>query len=425
MSVNKSNFLIQHASYSLNLNQLKILNKIINLIDTEKREQYYYFDFNKFITEELHLNINNYNRIKADLKKMREKTIKILDKNDLNKSIEVYTGWISSYEFIEGSSKVKIEIPQMMKKYYNDLQKYYTEIDATITYGLKSQYSIRLYELLSSYKNKKQKFDKDKPKNKKWYVEELITYNKLRKLLDVEETKYKIYSDFRKKVIETAQKELEEKNTDIQFDFELSGRGSKKLLTFRIYKRDKEVPDSLDVELKKIGFTEKEIKKLNNMYDYDILMSNLKYCLKIQKKGGIKVHIIPYYRKAVENDFASTVKESSKESITENQTEEKELTDKTTIEELDFYDKINLVANNDNISGKFISFYTLYHNQNARFRRFMEELNQGGFQVALANPSLVEPLLDKFFKIFKNIEELKNKPITSFFEPEEPEEVAF
>ena len=328
MSANKSNELLQHASYNLNITQLKILNKIIDLIDSRKKEQYYEFNLKNFIINDLNMNLSNYTKIKKDLINMRKKTIKLFDKNDINKELEIYTGWFSSVIFVENTNTVIIEIPITMNKYYFNLQGYYTSIHAKITYGLKSKYSIRLYELLSSYKNERKKKGTD-------YIEVTIQYYKLRKLLDIDENKYKLYNHFKKRVLETAQKELKEKKTDIQFKIKINGRGKYKFIIFKIYnvkeemerkeaKRkqelinnsdniDKQIYTDIETTLEKMGFNEKERNKLISEHDEMKLRRNINYTLEADKNKKVKTHIKAFLRSALKADYAMNSYEQKQE----------------------------------------------------------------------------------------------------------------
>jgi plasmid replication initiation protein len=91
------------------------------------------------------------------------------------------------------SGNIKIQISRRMKPYLLFLKERYTQYELLYTLAMKSQYSIRLYELLKSYEyQRKRIFD----------IEEL----KLR--LSAEH--YKRFPDFKRKVLDRA---LEEINT--------------------------------------------------------------------------------------------------------------------------------------------------------------------------------------------------------------------
>jgi len=321
MSANKSNELMQHASYSLNLIQLKMLNKIIDIIDSHKKEerQFYSFDLKAFITDELNMDIGNYTKVKNDLIKMRKKSVSIVDKNNENKKTELYSGWLSSVIFTENTSIVQIEIPTSMNKYYYDLSGYYTAINAKITYGLRSKYSIRLYELIASYKN-------ETVKKNKSYINVPITYSKLRTMLNLDDKIYKRYNDFKKKVLEIAKKELKDKNTDIQFDYDINGRGKNKFIIFKIYNVakemekkearkkqelinnsdniDKQIYTDIEQALKDAGVTpQKTINNLMTEYDEMHLRRNIEYSYNLHKKEP-KNNLGGYIVWAIKNDQA-------------------------------------------------------------------------------------------------------------------------
>ncbi|WP_143760997.1 replication initiation protein, partial [Clostridium haemolyticum] len=97
-----------------------------------------------------------------------------------------------------------------LKPYYLQL-KNYTKYRISNIASLKSQYSIRIYELLKQY---------EKIKTRK------LDLNHLKELLGLEIHQYPKFYDFKNRVLNVAQKELSEK-TDIKFTFEEIKTGRK------------------------------------------------------------------------------------------------------------------------------------------------------------------------------------------------------
>jgi plasmid replication initiation protein len=320
MSVNKSNELIQKASHDLNSIQLKFWYKVVDLIDSKAENFKHLYDINleDFILNDLkYENISNLSNIKKEIEDISDKGFHLLDKEN-NDDIDLYTRWFSTIKTTNNYKRIQVEIPQAMSLYYLDIQGHYTFLNAKIVYKLKSRYSIRLYELISSYKFMKKKKNKD-------YVEIHYPYLDLKELLGLS-NKYKDYRDFKLRVLETAKKELKEKNVDIQFDFKASGRGDGKDIIFKIYNVkeemerkeankkkelinnsdniDKQIYTDIETTLEKMGFNEKERNKLILEHDEMKLRRNINYTLEADKNKKVKTHIKAFLRSALKADYA-------------------------------------------------------------------------------------------------------------------------
>lgn len=101
-----------------------------------------------------------------------------------------------------------------LKKYLLQLKSCFTTLNLSIIINFKSVYSIRIYFLLKQYQ----------PIGKR-----RIGFLKLKEMLCIED-KYKLFSDFRRFVLEASKKEFEmiidgRIKSDITFDFELTRKG--------------------------------------------------------------------------------------------------------------------------------------------------------------------------------------------------------
>ena len=181
-----------------------------------------------------------------DLTKKIQEEVTLLEKKlvipeEAIETTELYTSWFSTIERTSISDIIRIEIPKAMEKFYLGLKDKgnYSIINAKLVYKLRNKYSIRFYELIYSYrklsKKKKNKLEYED------YIEVSIPYRKLRTMLKMPINKYKDYRNFKRYVLNTAKTELKEKNTDIQFDFEASGRGDGKSIIFKIYNIEEEI----------------------------------------------------------------------------------------------------------------------------------------------------------------------------------------
>ena len=162
------------------------------------------------------------------------------------------------------NGKFTVEIIGRAKKYFVELAKGYSNLDKRAVFSLSSQYSIRMYELLSAYLNKGS-----------W----LIELDALKHLLGIEIIQYKNYSLFEKRILIYSQKELLE-HCGIYFTWEIAAKQRKKItaLTFHIATKDKQEKVELDNEIKQT------VEYINNLKPFEIAqkihMASTKYTLK-------------------------------------------------------------------------------------------------------------------------------------------------
>ena len=129
----------------------------------------------------------NYKYIKNTLKSLRDKSIWIT----LPDGSETTLAWIDKATMNRQSGKVIIKIDDMMKPYLLQLRERFTQYELLYTLAMKSQYSLRLYELLKSYEFQHKKvFDLDDLKAR------------------VSAENYTRFPDFKRKVLDIAMREI-------------------------------------------------------------------------------------------------------------------------------------------------------------------------------------------------------------------------
>lgn len=137
-----------------------------------------------------------YSRLKDTAQKLNAAPIEIRKPD--GKYLVAYL--ISGYEVDTTKGTITFEISGLLKPYLLELKKNYTSYLLAYIPKLKSSYSIRLYELLYQYR-----------KIGKRHFELVDLQKKIG-------SSYKLYGDFKRKVILQAQKDLK-KHTDIAFAF--------------------------------------------------------------------------------------------------------------------------------------------------------------------------------------------------------------
>lgn len=235
--VSKSNQIVQKSRYDFTVTEQRtiayICSKIkpIEILDRAKGTPFQLeYEFN--ILDYCRCcgiqdNGRQYEDVKATLKSLSDKSMWLQQED----GSEVLVRWLAKARTNKRSGKATIKIDEDLAPYLFDLQSKFLSYGLKNILNMKSQYSIRLYELLKSYHDMKvgqtdhrQWIDKAyKPYKISWTVE----LEEFKKLLMVEKIKtYENYAGFKRKVLDVAQKEINEL-TDISVYFEPIKKGRK------------------------------------------------------------------------------------------------------------------------------------------------------------------------------------------------------
>ena len=223
----KDNRLV-NASYKLNVGELKLIlaiSSMVNPLDKEFKDYTISIkDFARLLGINLSTNKNFYSRVKRASGLLLSKRVTIHEKDG-----DFQTVWLSGIKYFDNEGKVAVSFHPKLIKYYLQLQEYtkYRLINIT---DLKSEYSLKLYEVLKQF---------EKIGERTYKIEEL------KKFLGVE-NEYDRFYDFKRRILLVTQKEINEK-TDISFEFEELKEGrSIKALKFYIHAKkslDKKKPN--------------------------------------------------------------------------------------------------------------------------------------------------------------------------------------
>ena len=229
--VAKSNQIIQKSRYDFSMAEQRMIAYIcskikpIEVIDRAKGVPFQ-LDYDFRIIDYCKIcgikdNGRVYEECKALLKGLKDKSMWFT----LEDGSETVVSWLDRVTTNKRSGIAKIRIDDRLAPYLFDLKSKFLSYGLKNILNMKSQYSIRLYELLKSYHDMKIK--KSNQKNISWTID----IDELKQKLMVDTVKsYENYKDFRKKVLEVAQKEINEL-TDIQIYFEpiIKGRKAEKV----------------------------------------------------------------------------------------------------------------------------------------------------------------------------------------------------
>jgi len=202
--ITKANALVE-ARYRLTIREQRLILMAISLLSPEDEDIPTVKIRIKDLIEVLELDSHSfYNELKKTLKRLLSRVLEIQEENG-------YTllHWVEVAKYLEGEGTVELKISKELKPYLLKLREKFTTYYLKAVIGLRSSYSVRLYELLKQYQD---------IGRRRFSIEEL------RSILKIEPDEYTRYNDFKRFVILQAQRELKEK-TDIYFDFREIKRG--------------------------------------------------------------------------------------------------------------------------------------------------------------------------------------------------------
>lgn len=265
--VTKSNYFIMNSNYDLSLEEQKLILTLASIVQPNDEEFKAYnlkiADFMQLLDVE---DKSKYTQIPQITKNLMKKVFEIQEGKKI-----IQTAWLSSAIYEKGSGMVTLKFSPDLKPYMLQLKEKFTQYQLSNILSMKSKYSPRIYEILKCNEFKQQ-----------GYIE--IEIEELRKLLKTEKI-YPRYNDFKRKIIEQAQRELREK-TDISFDFEEIKTGRKVTSIKFFIKANKKVnaPKEISSDV---------IKLVELMKDHDITYREAE---SIYKSGnGDLMHIAEVY----------------------------------------------------------------------------------------------------------------------------------
>ena len=223
--VKKSNAAIRKARYSLSLQQQKVLCYLISeLKETDTHETEKVFDIRAFY-DFMEVNNKDYDKVRVCLKALSDKSwwVKAEDGSD------ILVRFLNTVRTDKRTSKVRIKFHEDMLPFLQNLKTEYTQYKLWYTMTMRSEYSLRLYELLKSVANKQI-----------WYFD----IAELKKTFECEN--YTRFNNLKARVIDPAVTEINEK-TDINVTYELFKDG-KSYIGIEFYISYKSIEDRLNVD---------------------------------------------------------------------------------------------------------------------------------------------------------------------------------
>lgn len=209
MEVFKANDMIQKGRHELSLQEQRCVLYAISKIKPEDTVfQEYTFELADFYRL-CGLQKESYTELKAILIGLKQKTWWVETAPDVESTVS----WFNKVRTNKKSGTVTVRFDDDMMPYLLELtkqDKFYTHYQLKYILPMKSQYAIRLYEILKSYQRN----------NIEWFFE----VDKLKKQLNCEN--YKNFADFNRRVLEPAVAEINE-FTDIKIAWDTVKEGRK------------------------------------------------------------------------------------------------------------------------------------------------------------------------------------------------------
>lgn len=303
--IRKSNELIE-ARYRLNIwEQRLIITLLANISPQDADFQRYCIRVSDFAKMwQLNTDKSLYKKVQDAADSLVGRTVQISEDPTISETVS----WFAYVKYVRGSGEIEMEFHSSLKPYLLQLQKHFTQYQLGHVVNFKSQYSIRIYELLKMevFKHPQGDFAKR------------FKYQALRELLEIAETEYRLFADFRRWVLTPAMKEISS-NTDLEITDIQYGKTGRKITDITVFVTVRSAEELLSLhldtfptpklhmvieQLVSLGFSVETAKKYKNKYGVRRLKRNIAFTKAKQEEGLVK-DIPAYLNKAITEDMGN------------------------------------------------------------------------------------------------------------------------
>lgn len=196
----KANSLIE-ASYRLSIDEIRILALTIGTMDPRSNQKIFDFTVADFVREFPEISIDNaYKQIQSAIKRIYDRSVKTEDEYRVTEF-----RWVSSRTYFKKEGRFRIAMTDEVMPYLTQLKGQFTQYQLKNIAYFNSVHSIRIYELITQYRSRGERF---------------ISIDDLKKWLQVED-KYPRFNNFKQWVLDPAVEEINEKSdllVDVEFE---------------------------------------------------------------------------------------------------------------------------------------------------------------------------------------------------------------
>lgn len=142
-----------------------------------------------------------YSELQAITRRLMQRIISIYP---IGEDRLIQVAWLGAADYKFDKGTVSISFHPHLQPFILNLKSHFTALNLSDLIGLQSVYSIRIFELLKQYES---------------IGKREISLKDLREYCGISSDKYKKFNDFKKRIVESAKKEINEK-TDISISYE-------------------------------------------------------------------------------------------------------------------------------------------------------------------------------------------------------------
>lgn len=202
--VTQANELVE-ARYNLTIGEQRLILTMIAHIQPDDQDFKPYDISLQELAEFLGIDKNH---VYADCKKLTKTLLgRVVEIKEEGRLIQ--THWVSSADYVDGTGVVSLSFDPLLKPYLLQLKSNFTSCKLAMLLSFRSQYTMRMYQLLRRYA----------------YVKHQdISLIDLRNTLGLTADQHQLYGNLKKNILLPVQRELNQKS-DLSFEFEEIKRG--------------------------------------------------------------------------------------------------------------------------------------------------------------------------------------------------------
>jgi plasmid replication initiation protein len=287
------------TSAPLSLAESKLVFNIIAQIDTDDTDFKEYTinatQLHDEIKNELNAEARKKTKLKGkvitskDIAKTKSAQLKIFCKNMMSKGLELpveneldfkLRPWFTTFDYNSEEDTIKCKFLPELKPYLLDFKNnHFKKIHSTNLFRFKSKYTHRFYLLLKTNHLHDTYISIDTYKT-------IIPIEWIRKWLGLDKIEYKRYNDFKRRIIEKVQQDLDN-HAEVSFEYEeVKIKRKVTYLKFKVKYKDNQLPNEKEIDLTPTKFSDyyEEVDIVPKHMTIDDFMLETNRCLLIDEE---------------------------------------------------------------------------------------------------------------------------------------------